>query len=84
MLLTAQSWPTVFGQDSDAIVPLTSQLNNSTGLSFPGLIHSAGVKSLSFAGPSELDPDEMTHIPSTVIVLLNSRSNLQPPFYGLP
>ncbi len=70
--LTVGGWPNIFRQDSDAIVPLTSQLNNSLGAGFSGLIHSAGVESLGFSGPGELDPDQQTLIPSTVIQLLNA------------
>ena len=69
--LTAQAWPNIFGQDSDGIVPLKSQLNNLLGAGINGVVHSKGVESLGFNGPSELDPDKDRHIPSTVIQLLN-------------
>ncbi|MCU1273761.1 MAG: hypothetical protein JWO48_1192, partial [Bryobacterales bacterium] len=44
-------WPTIFGQGSDAIVPLTSQQANFTGTQFgpiSGVVHSAGVEQLGF------------------------------------
>lgn len=63
-------WPAVFGQDSDAIVPLNSQSNNKdTLLVSPGVIHSAGTTQLGFIGPGELD--EASNIPAMVIDLLN-------------
>jgi hypothetical protein len=71
--LTSANWPAVFGQDSDAVVPLTSQLNSSTGVKITGVIHSGGMKSLDFNGPTELEKDST--IPSQVISLLNEKSN---------
>jgi pimeloyl-ACP methyl ester carboxylesterase len=71
--LTSANWHNVFGQDSDAIVPLTSQLGGGDGTTITGVIHSNGVTALSFNGPSELD--DSSTIPSTVIDLLNERSN---------
>jgi hypothetical protein len=69
--LTPAGWPTVFGgAPSDAVVPLTSQLNgSSTGMQVAGVIHSSGMELLGFAGPDELDP--FTTIPALVIQLLN-------------
>jgi len=55
--LTSQAWPTVFGQSSDGIVPLTSQLNNlsaCSGCQLSGFVHSGGTESLGFFGPSIL------------------------------
>jgi len=71
--LTSTGWPSVFGQDSDAIVPLTSQLGGGSGKTFTGVIHSHGVTKLSFNDPSELD--DSSTIPSTVIDLLNEKSS---------
>lgn len=71
--LTPQNWPTVFGQASDAVVPLSSQLNGGSGTPFDGVIHSAGMERLNFNGPTELDPN--SNIPSRVIELLNEASN---------
>ena len=71
--LTSSKWRNVFGQDSDAIVPLTSQLGGGSGTTRSGVIHSGGVTNLSFNGPSELD--NTSNIPSTVIDLLNEKSN---------
>jgi pimeloyl-ACP methyl ester carboxylesterase len=68
--LTSQNWPNVFGQASDAIVPVLSQLNGGTaGLVFTGLIHSSSIEQLNFSGPAELDT--ASPIPSAVVNLLN-------------
>ena len=67
--LTAQNWPTVFGQDNDAIVPVDSALNNLTGLQYSGVIHTAGLETLDFNGPSVLDA--ASNVSSEVITLLN-------------
>jgi pimeloyl-ACP methyl ester carboxylesterase len=67
--LTATNWPTIFGQDNDTIVPLDSALNNLTGLQYSGVIHTAGLETLDFNGPSVLDP--ASTISSEVITLLN-------------
>jgi pimeloyl-ACP methyl ester carboxylesterase len=67
--LTAKNWPNVFGQDNDAIVPLDSALNNLTGLQYSGVIHTAGLETLDFNGPSVLDA--ASNISSEVITLLN-------------
>lgn len=67
--LTAKNWPTIFGQDNDTIVPLDSALNNLTGLQFSGVIHTAGLETLDFNGPSVLDA--ASNISSEVITLLN-------------
>jgi pimeloyl-ACP methyl ester carboxylesterase len=73
MDLTSQLWRNVFGQDSDAIVPLASELRGGPGITITGVIHSGGLTDLSFNGPSELD--EAGGIPAEVVVLLNERSN---------
>lgn len=70
--LTATGWPTVFGQASDAVVPLSSQLNGGGGSPFDGVIHSGGMERLNFNGPTELD--SASNIPSRVIDLLNEAS----------
>jgi pimeloyl-ACP methyl ester carboxylesterase len=71
--LTAQDWPTVFGQASDGVVPRTSQLANLSGREVVGTIHSAGLYRLDFEGPSELE--ELSNIPLIAIHLLNSSIN---------
>lgn len=70
----AVSWPAIFGEQSDAIVPLSSQLDgfSSGGFVFSGFLHSKGAQNLGFSGPMVLDPDSTTGIPSTVIKLLNT------------
>ena len=75
--LTPTGWPTVFGQDSDGIVPLISQSNLSgPAATVPGLVHSSGlvgVLGLSFNGPNELDPLGLVNtIQTSVIRLLNA------------
>ncbi len=67
--LTAKNWPKLFGQDNDTIVPLDSALNNLTGLQYSGVIHTAGLETLDFDGPSVLDA--APNISSEVITLLN-------------
>jgi len=71
--LTAKNWTKIFGQDNDAIVPLDSALNNLTGQQYSGVIHTAGLETLDFNGPSVLDPGST--ISSEVIVLLNEQPN---------
>jgi len=82
--LTAAGWPTVFGgAASDAIVPLTSQIANTTpnsGTMFQGVVHSAGVLDLSFNGPDVLD---FASVPPVVIALLNE-SVTNADFHPLP
>lgn len=74
--LTAEGWPHIFahGSDSDAIVPLESQINGrNTTPSTPGVIHSNGTSSLGFATPSELDGS--SGILERAIFLLNEPTN---------
>ena len=71
---TPTGWPFITGQNSDGIVPLTSQLNNtqptSPGMEVQGVVHSTGMPSLGFNGPAELDQvPGLTAI--QVILLLN-------------
>ena len=67
--LTATKWTTIFGQDNDTIVPLDSALNNLAGLEYSGVIHTAGLETLNFNGPSVLDA--ASNISGEVITLLN-------------
>jgi hypothetical protein len=76
--LTPTGWTTVFGEANDAIVGLSSQLNNLSadpGQLFTndgsgrGFVHSPGTERLGFLGPSVLDPSA---VPSQVINLLNT------------
>jgi hypothetical protein len=70
LALTPTDWRSVFGQDSDGIVPLTSQVN---GLIIPplpgGYVHSRGTEDLGFSGPSVVDPGTF---PTHVVNLLNT------------
>ncbi len=72
--LTSTKWPTIFDNTAnDAIVSETSQLNGlSPVFVFQSVVHSPGTEDLGFSGPSVLDPDSVTGIPSTVILLLNT------------
>jgi len=74
--LTSQGWPDVFGQDNDAVVPLSSQLNSTTlrpQTLIIGAIHSAGMKALNFNGPTELE--SQSGIPDVIVNLLNEPLN---------
>jgi len=73
--LTPAGWPLIFGQSSDAIVPLRSQLNLTAGTPITAtpissVVHSKGTESLGFGPPDELD--DVTGIPTAVIGLLNT------------
>ncbi len=80
--LTQQGWPAIFGENNDAIVGLSSQLNTAPGstagigFQFTGYVHSQGTEKLSFTGPSVLDPDvvapQTISISNRVINLLNT------------
>src|SRR6185437_2468449 len=72
--LSPNGLPTIFGQPSDAIVPLASQLNNlqpNDGFLFFGYVHSDGAERLGFAGPSVL-VDPLNRVSNKVIELLNT------------
>lgn len=62
-------WATLFGQDSDAIVPLTSQYNGLAGMQETA-VHSKGTVKLGFGSPHEYE--QASHIPTKVIELLNT------------
>jgi len=77
-LLTPTGWPSVFGnQQSDAVVPFSSEVNQTTfGPSYrftqfdsPGYIHSRGFFKLGFTGPIIVDAGV---VPTRVIQLLNT------------
>jgi hypothetical protein len=79
--LTQQGWPAIFGEQNDAIVGLSSQLNTpspgpTVGFQFTGYVHSQGTEKLSFTGPSVLDPNivapQTISVPTRVISLLNT------------
>lgn len=72
--LSSSGWPAIFSQqNSDTIVPLTSQMPVSNGKRFVGVIHSNGLLGLDFVGPAELD--SQSGIPQAVIDLLNEPIN---------
>jgi pimeloyl-ACP methyl ester carboxylesterase len=81
--LTPLGWPMEFGQPSDAIVPLSSQVNNLSicpACQSFGFVHSGGAEILGFSGPSVLPtpsdlskfPSLVNQIPNQVIGLLNT------------
>lgn len=68
--LSAGTWNTVFGgNDSDAMVSVTSQLASRGQESFLGVIHSPSLEALGFSGPGELE--KQSGIPGWVLFLLN-------------
>jgi len=73
--LTPFTWSAVFGgQDSDAIVPLASQLNGLSTVNttvFSGYIHSNGTAQLGFGLPS-ITNDPTQTVQKQVIALLNT------------
>jgi len=71
--LTPSGWPRLFGGDSDAIVGIGSQLNGSTGVEIPGLIHTPGFEKIDFSGPAELDFN--SGVSGAVIRLLNEQAS---------
>ena len=82
--LTPSGWRSIFGEDSDGIVPLTSQTNGFGGPFTFGVVHSPGTTKLGFNGPSELDVLQPTNdIQNQVIQLLNAPLR-SPSFYLLP
>jgi pimeloyl-ACP methyl ester carboxylesterase len=68
--LTVSGWPMVVGDQSDAIVPLSSQVNNGSAVTQVAAIHSPGTKQLGFLPPDSLE--ESTGNPTTAINLLNT------------
>lgn len=84
--LSPTVWPEIFdNQPNDAIVSESSELDGlgpDAGFVFTGVVHSGGtagyLKGLGFSGPSVLDSDSQTAIPSTVILLLNTSVNSGP------
>jgi hypothetical protein len=72
--LTAQGWPTIVGNESDAVVPLNSQLNGQTSdsslVAVHTAVHTSAVADLGFGSPHELE--EASGIPNRVIEFLNT------------
>jgi pimeloyl-ACP methyl ester carboxylesterase len=77
--LTPTDWPSLFGNgDSDSVVPFTSQINGRTtgaGGPYSGIIHSAGLESLDFSAPAELDA--AGSLATEVVKLLNEAKSGQ-------
>jgi hypothetical protein len=76
--LTTNGWNfgAFTGSPNDGIVPVVSQLNNTNNagaLVFIGFIHSPGMETLDFVGPSEVD--SASGIPDEVINLLDEATN---------
>ena len=68
--LTPEGWPTIVSDRSDAIVPLTSQVNGMSAFFEAEAVHSIGVERLGFDGPNEFEAQ--SGIPAQVIELLNT------------
>lgn len=68
--LTPEGWPTIVSDRSDAIVPLTSQVNGMSAFFEAEAVHSIGAEILGFDGPNELEAQ--SGIPAQVIELLNT------------
>jgi hypothetical protein len=75
--LTPSAWPTIVGQQSDAIVPVSSQLagNGTSEFPFAVAVHSPGAEALGFAtgtppGPTELEAS--SGVPGEILQLLNT------------
>lgn len=66
--LRSRNWLNHY-HETDAIVPAQSALNNTTGFTQPGLIHSSALENLGFDGPGVLDAK--TPVALLVIKLLN-------------
>ncbi len=86
--LTVAGWPTVFGQDSDAIVPVTSQRNNgSAAATVPGVVHTSsivGISGLGFNGPAETDALGSVNTVQTSVIRFLNAPRLMAPFVMLP
>jgi len=69
--MTPSGWFSVFGQTNDGFAPLMSEWNGFSplGYVFPGIVHSPGLESLGFTGPSELDESRL--VQPAVVQLLN-------------
>lgn len=86
--LTSTGWPTVVGQQSDAIVPLSSQLAGASAgpLASLAAVHSGGAEQLGFASGTPLGPTELdagSGVVGEVQQLLNTPIT-DPAFVGLP
>ena len=72
--LTSAGWRTIFGQDSDTIVPALSEVAGLSDFTVVnGVIHSQSSELLGFGPPAELDSTGGS--PDTVINLLNTPVN---------
>ncbi len=71
--LTSSQWESFvfFGQRSDAIVPLESQLNGKIRVPYEGAIHTSALERLNFNGPDELSYSFV----APVVDLLNEPSD---------
>ncbi len=69
--LTPQKWPTLLSNQSDAIVPYTSHVNNASPAATPAAaVHGGGAETLGFGAPDALN--SVTGNPDAVINLLNT------------
>lgn len=69
--LTSAGWPTIFGQESDSIVPALSEVAGLSSFTLvQGVIHSSSAELLGFGPPAELDA--ASGIANTATDLLNT------------
>jgi pimeloyl-ACP methyl ester carboxylesterase len=69
--LNQVTWPTLFGEDSDATVGLSSQDPFNVGRHFQNYVHSPGMVSLGFAPPPIISSENGGEVAAHVISLLN-------------
>jgi hypothetical protein len=79
--LTANGWPALFGEESDATVGMSSQDPFSRGRHFPGYVHSSGMVKLGFAPPTIISNGEVA---TQVISLLNTPMSDTQTYMKLP
>lgn len=72
---TPSGWDDVFaGENNDALIPLTSQLNGANSTYYvSGVIHAAALEDLGFTGPGELDQSSTSMIQMFVTDVLNAK-----------
>lgn len=87
------NWPLIFGaagnNNNDGVVSQSSQINGLTinngtnGFLYNGLVHSPGLKKLSFTGPSVLDPASAPNPAANQVITLLNTPYTQPAFQTL-
>jgi uncharacterized membrane protein len=69
--LTPTGWPALFGEDNDGTVGMTSQDPFTMARRFPGYVHSDGMTSLGFKGPTIISNENGGEVALHTISLLN-------------